>query len=67
LLSIDESSRIVNLKSNSGELLYTEPTGLSTIFEIIGKAAVLDGIYGNILGYKLLCDRSEVQEMLNGR
>lgn len=63
--SIAESSRITNIKTISGTAVFLEPEGNPTIFEIVGKNPEIESVFGNILGYKMLCNRSEVQEMTN--
>lgn len=65
--SVSENARITNVVDQSGNQLYMEPvTGNSMVFEILGKTPVLDGPFGQVWGYKYLCNRSIVQEMNNG-
>jgi len=63
---IKENSRISNIRSVSGEVLYYEHLmGTPTVFEIIGVTPVIDGPFSQVLGSKLLCNRSQVQEANN--
>lgn len=61
-----DSSRITNIRTKDDVVLYTELNGNETIFEVIGVTPEIDGAFGKLLGHKVLCNRSEVQEMDNG-
>ncbi len=60
--NVKENARISNVRTKSGILVFDEKNDDPTIFEIIGKTPALDQIFGGILGYKLLCNRAEVQD-----
>lgn len=62
---VTETSRITNILDISGVSLYQEPNGSPTVFEVVGATPNIDGAFGQVIGYRLLCNRSEVQEMNN--
>jgi len=65
-IDVTEGSRITNIRDSSDNVAYQESrTSEPTIFEVLGKTPIIDGMFGSIQGYKMLCNRAEVQENSN--
>jgi hypothetical protein len=60
---ISHREKLVNIRSEKDQTLWFElnyPTNTPTVFEVFGNTPIMDP-FGSVLGYNLMCQRSENQ------